>query len=68
MTHRTHRYFHYDPDSGKSTPVHPVQVEGGEILIPLDAYQQIKREIYGLENFHPEVADATIETWEKEDD
>jgi hypothetical protein len=68
MAKKEHRHFHYDPDTGKSTPVQPVKVKGGEVLIPLDAYKQIKRDAYGLDDVHPDVADSTIDNWESEED
>ena len=66
----THRHFHYDPDTGRSTPVQPVKLpDGREALVPLDVYEQVKREAYGLDvGVSPESADATIEAWEVEDD
>lgn len=33
---KIHRHFHYNPDTGRSTPVEPVKLpDGGEILIPV---------------------------------
>lgn len=65
----THRFFHYDPDSGRSTPVEPVKLpDGTEALVPLDVYKAVKREVYGMpETIAPESADAAIRDWEKEE-
>jgi hypothetical protein len=35
MTNKEHRFFHYDLDTGKSTPVEPVRVGNVEFLVPV---------------------------------
>lgn len=65
----THRHFHYNPDTGESTPVEPIKLpDGRTALVPLEVIKQIKRQIYRLEKVHPDCADATIEAWELDDD
>lgn len=66
----THRFFHYDPDSGESTPVQPVKLpDGREALVPVEVYDQIKREVYGVGgSVAPQSADEAIRHWKSEQD
>jgi predicted DNA-binding antitoxin AbrB/MazE fold protein len=68
MTKKTHRFFHYDPDSGRSDPIEPVRLEDGtEVLVPMEAVKKIKRDVYGFgPETSPESADQSIEEWEAE--
>ncbi|HEY9299837.1 MAG TPA: hypothetical protein VIQ31_26445 [Phormidium sp.] len=70
MAEPIHRYFHYDVDTGKSTPVEPVKFKDGrEVLVPKGTTQQIKKEVYSIPNtVSDESANSAIENWENQED
>lgn len=60
--------FSYDPKTGKARNAESVSLsDGTKVAVPPGTNQQIKREEYGLDGFHPDVADATIRSWESDD-